>query len=45
VGDAAQLVRLGLRDQAIMVLQEVRRDCPRSAYPNFLLAVVYVDKL
>ena len=42
---AAQLVRLGLREQAITVLQEMRRSDPRSAYANFLLAVVYFEKL
>ena len=42
---AAQLVRLGLREQAITVLQEMRRNDPRSAYANFLLAVVYFEKL
>jgi hypothetical protein len=45
LGDAAQLVRLGLHDQAITVLQDVRRNYPRSAYANFLLAVAYLDKL
>ncbi len=43
--DAAQLVRMGLRDQAITVLQEIRHDYPRSAHANFLLAVVYFEKL
>ena len=42
---AAQLVRLGLRAQAITVLQEIRRSDPRSAYANYLLAVVYFEKL
>ena len=42
---AAQLVRLGLREQAITILQEIRRDYPRSAYANYLLAVVYFEKL
>jgi serine/threonine-protein kinase len=45
LADAAQLVRLGLRDQAITVLQDIRRSYPRSAYANFLLAVVYFEKL
>jgi serine/threonine protein kinase len=43
--DAAQLMRMGLRDQAITVLREVRRDYPRSAYANFLLAVAHFEKL
>ena len=42
---AAQLVRLGLREQAITVLQEIRRSDPRSAYANYLLAIVYFEKL
>jgi hypothetical protein len=45
VADASQLVRLGLHDQAITVLQEIRRSYPRSAYANFLLAVAYFEKL
>ena len=45
VAGAAQLVRIGLHDQAITVLQEIRRDYPRSAYANFLLAVAYFEKL
>jgi serine/threonine-protein kinase len=45
LADAAQLVRLGLREQAITILQEIRRNYPRSAYANFLLAVVYFEKL
>jgi serine/threonine-protein kinase len=45
LGDAAQLVRLGLREQAITILLDVRRDYPRSAYANFLLAVAYLEKL
>jgi serine/threonine-protein kinase len=42
---AAQLVRLGLYDQAITILQEFRRTDPRNAYANFLLAVTYFEKL
>lgn len=45
LADAAQLVRLGLRDQAVTVLQDIRRSYPRSAYANFLLAVIYLEKL
>jgi hypothetical protein len=45
LGDAARLVSLGLDDQAITVVQDVRRDYPRSAYANFLLAAAYFDKL
>jgi hypothetical protein len=45
VADASQLVRLGLHDQAITVLLEIRRSYPRSAYANFLLAVAYFEKL
>ena len=45
LADAAQLVRLGLHDQAITVVQDIRRNYPRSAYANFLLAVCYFDKL
>jgi eukaryotic-like serine/threonine-protein kinase len=45
LADVAQLVRLGLRDQAITVLQEIRRDYPHSAYASFLLAVAYFEKL
>lgn len=43
--DAAQLVRLGLADQAITVLQDIRHNYPLSAYTNFLLAVTYFDKM
>jgi hypothetical protein len=45
LADTAQLVRLGLHDQAITILQEIRRNYPRSAYANFLLAVAYFEKL
>jgi serine/threonine-protein kinase len=45
LADVAQLVRLGLRDQAITILQEIRRNNPRSAYANFLLAVAHFEKL
>jgi len=45
LADAAQLVRLGLADQAITVLQDIRHSYPRSAYANFLLAVTYFDKM
>jgi eukaryotic-like serine/threonine-protein kinase len=45
LADAVQLVRLGLRDQAITVLQEIRRNYPGSAYASFLLAVAYFEKL
>jgi hypothetical protein len=45
LADAAQLVRLGLRDQAITVLQDIRGHYPRSAYASYLLAVVYFEKL
>ena len=42
---AAQLLRLGLREQAITVLVDIQRSHPRSAYANFLLAVAYFGKL
>jgi eukaryotic-like serine/threonine-protein kinase len=45
LADVAQLVRMGLRDQAITILQEIRRTYPRSAYANFLLAVAHFEKL
>lgn len=45
LADAAQLVRLGLSDQAITVLQDIRRNYPLSAHTNFLLAVTYFDKM
>jgi len=45
LADAAQLVRLGLSDQAITILQDMRHNYPLSAYANFLLAVTYFDKL
>jgi serine/threonine protein kinase len=45
LAEAAQLVRLGLSDQAITVLQDIRRNYPLSAYANFLLAVTYFDKM
>lgn len=45
LADAAQLVRLGVSDQAITVLQDIRRNYPLSAYTNFLLAVTYFDKM
>ena len=45
LSEAAQLVRSGLRDPAIASLREIRRNYPRSAYANFLLAVVYFEKL
>ena len=45
LADAAQLVRLGLRDQALIVLQDIRRNYPHSAYANFLLAVAFLEKL
>ena len=45
LADVVQLVRMGLRDQAITILQDIRRNYPRSAYANFLLAVAYFEKL
>ena len=42
---AVQLLRLGLREQAITVLVDILRSHPRSAYANFLLAVAYFGKL
>jgi hypothetical protein len=42
---AVQLLRLGLREQAITVLVDIQRSHPRSAYANFLLAVAYFGKL
>jgi serine/threonine-protein kinase len=42
---AAQLLRLGLRDQAITVLVDIRHRYPGSAYANFLLAIAYFEKL
>ena len=42
---AAQLLRLGLRDQAITVLVDIRYRYPHSAYANFLLAVAYCERL
>jgi eukaryotic-like serine/threonine-protein kinase len=43
--EAVQLIRLGLRDQAITVLVDVRRNYPGSAYANFLLAVTHFEKM
>jgi len=43
--DTAQLVRLGLHDQALTVLQDIHRSNPGSAYASFLLAVVYFEKM
>jgi hypothetical protein len=45
LADVPQLIRLGLHDQAITVVQEIRRNHPRSAYASFLLSVCYFEKL